>query len=495
MIARQEINQIDGTCMMTSNTSVPPGGRLLRTIIVALVVMFPAAISAFAEDLGPNKSDLIRSLLPTVVNVSVQKDEKTPTSAVSVGATTPPTSASPLIKGYVGSGFVIDPSGLIVTNYHVVENAFEITIMFSDGTRLPGKVVSASRLADLALVKVEAGHPLQTAHWGNSDQVQIGDQVFAAGNPFGIGLSISAGIVSGLNRDIQDSPYDDYIQTDATINHGNSGGPLFDMQGNVVGVDSAIISPTTGSAGIGFAIPANGARFVIDQLRTYGWVRPGWIGIKLQLVTPEIAAAMGMKRAEGSIVSWVLPEGPAKQAGLAIGDVILRFDGRVPSDDRALLREIVRTPVGGTITLAVMHDGGERSVTLATREWPRNQWDVRDAPVVTLRPKIAIPHDLGLTLGEVPADRRSALGLVDGLTGVMVKSVLPDSDPVRRGMTGGDIILRVQGTPVATPDDVQSAIDAARTAKRDYLAVLILPKVREPPGPKWVALQLAGEGW
>jgi serine protease Do len=436
-----------------------------------------------------------------VVNVSVQKDEHAPAATASVSATAPiappaapPANASPTVKGYVGSGFVIESSGLIVTNYHVVENAFEITIGFSDGSRLQGQVMSASRLADLALVKVATDHPLPTAHWGDSDRLQIGDQVFAAGNPFGIGLSISAGIVSGLNRDIQDSPYDDYIQTDATINHGNSGGPLFDMQGNVVGVDSAIISPTTGSAGIGFAIPASGARFVIDQLRTYGWVRPGWIGLKVQQVTPEIASAMGMKRAEGSIVSWVLPDGPAKQAGLAIGDVILRFGGHAPSDERALLRDIVRSPVGETISLAVVHDGAERDVAVMVREWPRNQWEVRDAPVVIQRPKIAIPRDLGLTLAEVPAEQKASLGLVNGLTGVLVKGVVPDSDPARRGMTGGDIILRVQETPVATPAQVQSGIDAARTSKRDYVAVLILPKVREPPGPKWVALQLASDG-
>jgi serine protease Do len=479
--------------MTISNSCLAALRRLAAAIGVGTILACSAGVSAHAEEIGANKSDLIRSLLPTVVNVSVRKDEVTPPSTVSVSAATPPVSASPTIKGYVGSGFVIDPSGLIVTNYHVVENAFEITITFSDGTRLPGSTLSASRLADLALVKVDAGHALPAAHWGDSDLVRVGDQVFAAGNPFGLGLSISAGIVSALNRDIKDSPYDDYIQTDATINHGNSGGPLFDMQGNVVGVDSAIISPTSGSAGIGFAIPANAARFVTDQLRTYGWVRPGWIGVKLQQVTPEIASAVGSRAAEGSIVSWVIPDGPAKEAGLAVGDVILRFDGRAPSDERALLRAIVRTPVGDTATLLVRRDGAERSITVTPREWPRNQWDARDAPVLTQRPKISIPANLGLTLTEVATDQKASLGLEDGLTGVMVSGVATDSDPARRGMVAGDIILRVQTEPVATPPEVQSGIDAARGAKRDYVLMLVLPKVRDPPGPKWLALQVSGE--
>jgi serine protease Do len=376
----------------------------------------------------------------------------------------------------------------------VVENAFDITIMFFDGTRLPGKMISASRLADLALLKVETDHPLVAIHWGNSDMLQVGDQVFAAGNPFGIGLSISAGIVSGLNRDIQNSPYDDLIQTDATINHGNSGGPLFDMRGNVVGVDSAIISPTSGSIGLGFAIPSNTARFVIDRLRTYGWVRPGWIGVKVQQMTPEMAKAVGMAQPEGSIVAWVLADGPAMKAGLAIGDVILRYDGRAPSDERALLRNIAHTPVGDTVNLVVRHNGAERSLPIVIQEWPRNQWDLQDAPRPVEKPKIVIPPDLGLSLSAIDAAQRVRLGAEHGLDGVLVTGVAADSDPAHRGMASGDIILRVQDKPVATPADVQSGINAARALKRDFVLMLVYPKTRDVPGPKWMALQLGAAG-
>ena len=292
--------------------------QFLAVAAIVVVMAWATVFPALADDLGANKSDLIRG------SAADRGQHLRPQGGAGHapagrrdghrGAPKPPADNTPDIKGYVGSGFVIDPSGLIVTNYHVVEGAFQITVTFSDGTRLEGKTVSASRLADIALVKVDAGHPLPAAHWGNSDTLQVGDQVFAVGNPFGLGISVTAGIVSALNRDIQNSPYDDLIQTDAMINHGNSGGPLFDMQGNVVAVDSTIISPTTGAVGLGFAIPSSSARFVVDQLRTYGWVHPGWIGMKVQQMTPDIAEALGLPQPEGSIVAWVLPDGPAKKA-------------------------------------------------------------------------------------------------------------------------------------------------------------------------------------
>lgn len=469
---------------------------------LALRLLFPFAIAALmawtpahADDMGANESKLVHGLLATVVNISTRKDEapnpdSAEASAKATGGGTSAADAGRNIKAYEGSGFVIDPSGLIMTNYHVVQDAFEITVMFSDGTLLPGKVLSASRLADLAIVQVDAGHPLPAAHWGDSDSLQVGDQVLAVGNAFGLGVSVSSGIVSALNRDIQDSPYDDMIQTDAAINHGNSGGPLFDMQGGVVGVDSDIISPSKGSSGVGFAIPSSTAHFVYDQLRTYGWVRPGWIGVKIQVVTPEIAAGKGLPRTEGSIVSWVLPDGPAKKAGLAIGDVILQYNGKAPTDDRALLRDLARTPVGTSITLAVLRDGKELSIPVTAEAWPRNQWDVLDAPTPVVQPKLASPPDLGLSLAALSAEARTKLMSGNDLSGVLVKSVAPYSVPANQGMMGGDVILRVQDKPVATPADVLSDISAARAAKKDYVLMLVLPKVRDVPGPKWFALRL-----
>ncbi len=464
-------------------------GLLLTT---AIMVLMPCA-QGHADEIGANKSALIRGLLATVVNISTRKDEISspkPAEATASG-TSGAADGGPNIKSYAGSGFVIDPTGLIITNYHVVEDAFEITVMLSDGSLLPGKMLGASRLADIAIVKVEPDHPLTAAHWGNSDALQVGDQVFAAGNPFGLGLSVSAGIVSALNRDIQDSPYDDFIQTDAAINHGNSGGPLFDMQGNVVGVNSTIISPSRGSAGLGFAIPSSTAHFVFDQLRTYGWVHPGWIGVKIQRVTPEIAAGMGMPHPEGSIVSWVLPDGPAKKAGLLVGDVILRYDGITPADDRALLRDIAHTPAGAQITLTILRNGNEEKIPVTAEAWPRDQWDLRDAPTPVAQPKLPMPPNLGLSFAALDAEAKAKLKLGTDAGGVLIKNVAQYSDAANRGLTSGDVILRVQDRPVTTADDVISGINAARSDKRDFVLMLILPKTREIPGPEWIALRVA----
>jgi len=266
------------------------------------------------------------------------------------------------------------------------------------------------------------------------------------------------------------------------------------MQGNVVGVDAAIISPTAGSAGLGFAIPSSSARFVVDQLRRYGWVRPGWIGVKVQTVTPDIADAMGMARPEGMIVAWVLPYGPAKKAGLEIGDIILGYNEKTPTDDRALLRLIAQTQVGDKVTMAVRHEGTLRNIPITVESWPRNKWDALDAPMPTQQPKIVIPPDLGLTLAAMSADDRTKLSLPDGVDGVLVTEIAANADAARRGVADGDIILRVQDAPVTTPAEVQSGIDAARADKRDFVLMLVLPKVRDVAGPKWFALQISAAG-
>jgi serine protease Do len=458
----------------------------LRWLLVAAVLagapVLPPARAAAVD----NRAELIHSLLPAVVNVTVRKDVVSPESSGYAAAA----AAGADIKTFVGSGFVIDLSGLIVTNYHVVENAFEIVVTLSDGTTLPGKMLHASRLADLAVVQVHAGRTLTPVQWGDSMGLNIGDPVFAIGNPLGIGTSVSAGIVSGLNRNVQDSPYDHYIQTDAAINHGNSGGPLFGMDGRVVGVNTALVSPTDASAGLGLAIPADAAQFVVDRLMKFGWVRPGWIGIKVQQVTPEMAEAIGMDRAEGSMVSWVRPDGPADRAGLAVGDVVLRYGSDAPPDERALLRDIVRTPVGETVPVAVARRGEQLTVPVAVAEWPRSVWEERDAPLPPERPRADIGPDLGLSLVAIPADARMRLGLQDLAGGVLISAVLPGSDAARRGMADGDVILRVQDKPTGSPADVQQSIDAERAAKHRVLLVLVLQKLRKVPGPSWVTLRL-----
>jgi len=458
--------------------------RNLIAAAIALVMFLP---SARAGDFGGNQSELIRSLLPTVVNITVRKEAMGASSSVNAGATTGQNADS---KTFVGSGFVIDPAGAIITNYHVLENAFEISVTLHDGSVLPGTMMYASRLADLAVLHVQPPHPLTPVQWGDSTKLQVGEPVFAIGNPLGIGTSVSAGIISGLNRNVQDSPYDDYIQTDAAINHGNSGGPLFNMQGQVVGVDTALVSPTEGSAGLGLAIPSDTAQFVVGQLKAYGWVRPGWIGVKVQQITLPMAEALGMRVPEGSVVSWVLPDGPARKAGIQIGDVILRFGDKAPRDERALLRDIVRTPVGETIQVTLVRDGTQQTLPVVVAAWPRKKWETRDAPLPTERPTADIRPDLGLSLASIPSADRAKYGLEDDVGGVLVSGVVPGSDAARRGITEGDVILRIQAKPVAATADVQSSITAEREAKRRFIMMLVLQKERAAPGPSWIALRL-----
>ena len=255
--------------------------RLRAAVALVLLLGIAAAMPApaYAEEAGGmGQAALIRRVLPTVVNITAhaRPAEDNPVMASS----SPDASDTFEVKSSAGSGFVVDPDGTILTNWHVVAGAYEIFVTFSDGTRLEAQVLNAARIIDLALLKVNAGHPLPAVTWGDSSKVQIGNSVLAIGNPLGIGTSVSGGIVSALHRNISDTPYDDFIQTDAAINHGNSGGPLFDSNGEVIGVDSAIISPTAANAGLGFALPAYQAEFVIEQLKKYGWVRPGWLGLK-----------------------------------------------------------------------------------------------------------------------------------------------------------------------------------------------------------------------
>ena len=435
-------------------------------------------------------TDLFRSLLPTVVNITARGQMEDPASAM-VAASDAPAEASPgRIKTVVGSGFVIDPSGIVATNWHVVAGASEIIVNFSDGSSSPATVLSASRVCDIALLKVAVGHPLAVAHWGNSDQVQVGDPVVAIGNPLGLGMSVSAGVVSGLNRNIMETPYDDFIQTDAAINHGNSGGPLFNMHGEVIGIDTALVSPTSGSAGLGFAIPASNAQFAIGRMLKYGWIRPSWLGVIVQQVTPEMARALAMARPEGSIVAATAPDGPAAKAGLQVGDVVLRFGDKTPPDERALLRMIAETPEGQTSSLTIWRMGQEQVLPVTVAEWPRQLWDKFD-----LAPKPApihwtLPPDFGLTLTDLSDRNRAHYGLDTQQHGVLITGVASDTDAAEHGLVPGDVILRVQDTPVGSSSDVQAQLAAARDAKRSFVLLLVWPKAQTRPGAKWVPLRV-----
>jgi serine protease Do len=465
-----------------------------RTLAFTGVILLMRAHPVMAQqmpamqlDMTPmqaTRSNLIPNRLPSVVTINVRKDVKQAGSQMDAAGTEPEAAR------VFGSGFVIDPSGVIATNAHVVRGALQIDVTFSDGTRVPAHLLGVAHFVDVALIKVDVGHKLPALPWGDSGKLEIGDPVFAVGNPLGVGISVSGGIVSGLNRDIMDSPYDDYIQTDAAINHGNSGGPLFNRAGEVVGIDTAIISSTTGWSGVGFAIPAHGARMVIDRLMNPGGPRPGWIGVKLQPVTPEMGQALGMQRAEGSIVANLAPGGPAAEAGLRVGDVVVHLGSEPPTDQRALLRTIWYTPVGQTITLALWRGGKEASLDVPVKEWPHGQWDALGTPASAPPVLHLVPPDFGLGLATLDDANRARFGLMVSQAGVVVTGVAAGTDAAEHGLVAGDVILRVQDKTVSTVAEAQAAFAEVRAQSRDFVLVLIVPKVQHnEAGPEWVTLR------
>ena len=459
--------------------------RYAFALLFTGVALFGAPV-ARAQQMQFEQSTLVRGLLGLVVNITATVALPTPeTSSVNAAAV-----AGPQQKLQLGSGFVIDPSGVLVTNTHVIDGAYAIVVTFDDGSQLSAQVLAADRVADIALLKVDPPHPLKAITWGDSTKVQIGDPVLAIGNPLGVGLSVSGGIVSALNRNIMETPYDDYIQTDAPINHGNSGGPLFDMKGDVVGINTAIISPTAGSAGLGFAIPANDARFVIGRLRKYGWVRPGWLGVKVQEVTPAIAAALGMGTPRGAIVANVDEDGPAAAGGLQVGDIILRYDGKTPSDERALLRDMAATPPGQAVTLSIERAGAIMDVHATIGEWPRDRWQGGDAPIMAVRKATASLPNLGIKVAPLLDAQRVKLSIGGDDLGVLVTAVAPGTDAAWHGLKPGDAIERVQDLEVASPADFDAALAQARTSHRGYVLLLVLPQVQVRPGPEWMALRI-----
>jgi serine protease Do len=384
-----------------------------------------------------------------------------------------PKSNTPRHVTSLGSGFIIDPSGYIVTNNHVIEDSDQITVSLQDGTQMPAKVVGRDTKTDLALLKVTSRKPLPATHFGDSDHARIGDWVIAIGDPFGIGSTVTAGIVSARNRNINAGPYDDFIQTDAPINRGNSGGPLFDMDGNVIGINSQIYTPSGGSVGIGFSIPSNLAREVIGQLRQFGVARRGWIGVRIQQVTQEIAEGLGLPTTQGALVSDVTKDGPAAKAGLVNGDLITGFDGKPVADDRALPRIVADTPIGKTVNIDVLRKGRKQTLRITVQKLADD--NKPDKPAKTPPPpkNQSKLSQLGLTLGMLDQGARAKFKIGGGIQGVVVTSVDPGSSAAEKNLRPGDVIVEVAGQVVKTPDDVSRKIDAdVKAGKKSELLLI-----------------------
>jgi len=381
----------------------------------------------------------------------------------------------------LGSGFVIDPSGLIVTNNHVIEGADEIIINFTDGSKLKvTKVLGHDPKTDLALLKVEPKKPLKAVSFGDSSKMRVGDWVMAIGNPFGLGGSVTVGIVSATKRDINAGPYDDFIQTDAAINRGNSGGPLFDMDGEVIGVNTAIISPTGGSIGIGFAVPSNTAVKVIDQLKQYGETRRGWLGVHVQNVTDEIAESLGLTGPAGALVAQVSPDGPAAAAGIKPSDVILKFDGQEIENMRDLPRAVVETPIGKDVPVELLRDGQTVDVTVKIGRLPEDEdtEDTEDTDDSEDEDSPAAPETeqedlLGLTIAPLTDALRSKYGISDKIDGVVITDVAPDSPAAQKSVKAGDVIVEVTQEEVHQPQDVVTRLEAVKRSGRGRVLLLL----------------------
>ncbi|WP_236544430.1 DegQ family serine endoprotease [Roseovarius atlanticus] len=383
----------------------------------------------------------------------------------------------------LGSGFVISEDGYIVTNNHVIETADEIIIEFFSGRELEATVIGTDPKTDIALLKVDADEPLPFVSFADSDTARVGDWVIAMGNPLGQGFSVSAGIVSARNRELSGT-YDDYIQTDAAINRGNSGGPLFNLDGQVVGVNTAILSPNGGSIGIGFSMASNVVTRVVDQLQEFGETRRGWLGVRIQDVTDDVAEAMGLEKVAGALVTDV-PEGPAEDAGMKAGDVIMQFDGFEVEDTRGLVRRVGNTAVGKTVRVVVFREGKTQTlrVTLGRREAaegvvPAAQPGEADEPSET--------ELLGLTLTQLDDELRSQLELDDNANGLVVSDIDNLSEAYEKGMRAGDVITEAGQQKLSSISDLEARIEDAREAGRKSILLL----VRRAGEPRFVALSL-----
>ncbi len=372
----------------------------------------------------------------------------------------------------LGSGFIIDPSGYIVTNNHVVESAEEISVRLPDDTKLAAKIVGRDAKTDLALLKVDSKKPLPYVPFGDSDAARVGDWVICVGNPFGLGGTVTAGIVSARARHIGEGAYDDFFQTDAAINRGNSGGPMFNTQGQVIGVTSAIFSPNGGSIGIGFAIPSNLAQSVIAQLKEHGKITRAWLGVKIQTVTDEIAESLGMKEPHGALVMEISKGSPAEKADIKIGDVITRFDGKEIKAMRELPRLVAETPIGKRVDVELMRSGAVKHVTVPLGELKEE--DVAEDGKTQDGEKTAKSKKLlGMSLSALTDALRERFNLDDSVKGVLISEVDGSSEAAKRGLEPGDIIIRVGENAVVSVKDVEAGVAAAKSSGRKYVLIQV----------------------
>lgn len=480
-------------------------GRFGLAIFAAAAIAWPL-LAAQAAPRGPDAiSDVAEAVIDAVVNISTKQTVDMSNNAM---PQLPPGSPfeeffdeffknrkgpgglggqTPRRVNSLGSGFIIDASGLVVTNNHVIADADEINVILNDGTTLKADIVGRDTKTDLALLRVKPDKPLKAVKFGDSDKLRLGEWVIAIGNPFSLGGTVTAGIVSARNRDINSGPYDNYIQTDAAINRGNSGGPLFNLNGEVIGVNTAIISPSGGSIGIGFAVPSKTVVAVIDQLRRFKEVRRGWLGVRIQQVTDDIADSLSIKPPHGALIAGIDDKGPAKPAGIEPGDVIVKFDGQDVKEMRDLPKIVAETPVGKDVEVTIIRKGKEETKTVKLGR-------LEDEKQAALTPKKDSPDEkpvvkqaLGLDLANLTADLRKKHNIKDKVKGVLITAVEPNSAAAEKRLMPGMVIAEVQQQPVSTAAELQQRIEKL---KKDGKKAVVLLVVSPDGDPSFVALGL-----
>jgi serine protease Do len=483
-----------------------PVRRPAAAIFLAAAIVWPA-MPVPAAVRGPEAiSDVAEQVIDAVVNISTKQTVDMSSNAV---PQLPPGSPfeeffeeffknrkgkngvpTPRRVNSLGSGFIIDPSGLVVTNNHVIAGADEVNVILDNGTILKAEIVGRDTKTDLALLKVKPTKPLKAVKFGDSDKLRLGEWVIAIGNPFSLGGTVTAGIVSARNRDIRSGPYDNYIQTDAAINRGNSGGPLFNLDGEVVGVNTAIISPSGGSIGIGFAVPSKTVVPVIDQLREFKEVRRGWLGVRIQQVTDEIADSLNVKPTRGALVAGIDDKGPAKPAGIEPGDVIVKFDGKDVKEMRDLPRIVADTAVGKDVTVTIVRKGKELTKHVKLGQLADvEKKEAALAPKKDTAPeeKPVVKKALGLGLADLNESLRKQHKIKDKVKGVLITEVDPNSPAAEKHLAPGMVIAEVQQQPVSSAAELQRRLDKLKKGGKKAVVLLVVT----PDGdPSFVALSL-----
>jgi serine protease Do len=520
--------------MLPSTISI--AGKRLRFATYAAAVALAVAITPLAQAADtatppspavaalPSFSPLVKKVLPAVVNISAtlkagaltgddadndqdqDQDQATPDNPLQGFPQSPfdemlrkffeqqgrPMPRTQQHSVALGSGFIIDPSGYVVTNNHVVQNADKVTVIFQDDSQHPAKVIGRDSKTDLALLKIDAPKPLPYVSWGDSTTEEVGDWVLAVGNPFGLGGSVSPGFISARGRDIHAGPYDDFLQIDASINRGNSGGPTFNLNGQVIGINTAIYSPNGGSVGIGFAIPSSLAKPVIEQIRDHGKVERGWLGVQIQQVTPEIAKSLGLPEGKGALVADVTADGPAAKAGFKQGDVILSFNGRAIDKVRDLPIVVADTAVGQKADVKVWRKNGETTLSPQITAMPDNpQVAFNQGRRGNAAPSAQPSSAMGLKLAPLTAEWRQRLHLGKSVNGVVVTSVADSSPLAELGLRQGDVIQTINQQATTTPKEVVELLSQAKNAKGGTNLLILLNRNGVN---QYVALTLDNQG-